>query len=138
MFDAAPEIALWQLRDISPLPHWIRGRTILIGDTARAMSPTQGQGASQSVEDAEALQAFFSGVTACPALQEVQDRLGKVFDARHERASLIHAYSRQQARPGRGVGSKKVTLEPDEFMAYNCGYGSAKDWLNMHPAPSQL
>lgn len=137
LFEAAPDIGLWQLRDIPSLPRWVRGRTILIGDAAHAMLPTQGQGASQSVEDAEALQAFFSDVASRPSPQDVQDRLARVFDARHERASLIQAYSRQQARPGTDEASKKVvTLKPDEFMAFNCGYDGARDWLSRHQPPA--
>lgn len=58
----APEAGLWQLRDIDPLTTWYRGRTILIGDACHAMLPTQGQGASQAVEDAEALGAFFADI----------------------------------------------------------------------------
>ncbi|CBF80617.1 hypothetical protein AN8470.2 [Aspergillus nidulans FGSC A4] len=52
-------LGLWQLRDLDPLHTWYRGRAILIGDAAHAMLPTQGQGASQAIEDAEALGAFF-------------------------------------------------------------------------------
>ena len=48
----APEIGLWQLRDIDPLERWTSGRTILVGDAAHAMLPLQGQGASQTFEDA--------------------------------------------------------------------------------------
>lgn len=45
-------LGLWQLRDLGPLETWVSGRCILIGDAAHAMLPTQGQGASQAVEDA--------------------------------------------------------------------------------------
>lgn len=48
----APEIGLWQLRDIDPLEQWTTGHTILVGDAAHAMLPLQGQGASQTFEDA--------------------------------------------------------------------------------------
>jgi salicylate hydroxylase len=138
LFDAAPDVGLWQLRDIPSLPHWARGRTILIGDAAHAMLPTQGQGASQSVEDAEALQAFFSDISGRPSEQEIADALLRVFDARYERASLIQAYSRQQARPGTEAGTKKVTLKPDEFMTFNCSYAGAKDWLQNRRTPQQV
>ncbi|KAK5467749.1 hypothetical protein LTS15_000722 [Exophiala xenobiotica] len=38
------------------LPHWhVGGRAILIGDAAHALQPSSGQGASQALEDAEAL-----------------------------------------------------------------------------------
>ncbi|KIW19508.1 hypothetical protein PV08_00080 [Exophiala spinifera] len=38
------------------LPHWhVGGRAILIGDAAHALQPSSGQGASQALEDSEAL-----------------------------------------------------------------------------------
>ena len=55
---AAPNLGLWQLRDLDPLPTWVKGRTIIIGDASHAMLPTQGQGASQSFEDAVRAQRF--------------------------------------------------------------------------------
>ena len=58
MMKQAQSIGLWQLRDIDPFDTWVRGRGILIGDAAHSMLPTQG--ASQTMEDAEALAAYFS------------------------------------------------------------------------------
>ncbi|SPO01420.1 related to salicylate 1-monooxygenase [Cephalotrichum gorgonifer] len=129
IFERAPDVGLWQLRDIDPLPRWVRGRTILIGDAAHAMLPTQGQGASQSFEDAEALQAFLADLPDGPTGQQVNEALLRVYEARHERASLIQMYSREQARPGTDVGSNKVKLDPAQFMKYNCNYSGAKNWL---------
>lgn len=126
LFRHAPDIALWQLRDIDPLPNWTKG---IIGDAAHAMLPTQGQGASQSIEDAEALQAFFVGVVDAPSLQDVQERLERFFEARFQRASLIQAYSRQQAKPATEIGSTAIKLNPAEFMDYNCDYPGAVKWL---------
>jgi hypothetical protein len=34
----AKEPGLWQLRDQDPLPTWVKGRAIIIGDAAHAMS----------------------------------------------------------------------------------------------------
>lgn len=129
IFDRAPDIGLWQLRDLDPLSTWVKGRAILIGDAAHPMLPTQGQGASQSVEDGEALQAFFAGIQEMPTRRQVSDALEKVLEARYERASLIQRYSRQQAKPGTSSGSNEVTLNPGQFMKYNCDYGGAEDWL---------
>ena len=157
IFKQAPDIALWQLRDIDALPTWIAGRCIIIGDAAHgtlfllsnsaraerqhvtdqnipAMLPTQGQGASQSIEDAEALQAFFADMTAKPNPQQIARRIRKVFEARYKRASLIQAYSRQQAKPATEKGSVKVTLNPAEFLDYNCRYESAVNWLEQQEA----
>lgn len=38
--------------DIQSLPQWSRGRALLIGDAAHAVSPTSGQGVSLALEDA--------------------------------------------------------------------------------------
>ncbi|RDW87852.1 hypothetical protein BP5796_03546 [Coleophoma crateriformis] len=120
--------ALYQLRDIDPLPNWVRGRTILIGDAAHAMLPTQGQGASQSFEDAEALQAFLRDVNKDTSEAEIKHCLREVYETRHARASLIQAYSRQQAKPGMDPATMKVKLNPVEFLDYNCKYDGAKAW----------
>lgn len=93
------------------------------------MLPTQGQGASQSIEDAEALGAFFSDLDGPPTVDEIAQRLSMVFEARHTRASLIQTYSRQQAKPGTEKGSTVVKLNPGEFNNYNCRYNGAVEWL---------
>jgi FAD-dependent urate hydroxylase len=48
-----PEFASpWPIHTMPRLPRWHRGRMIVIGDAAHAPSPTSGQGASLSIEDA--------------------------------------------------------------------------------------
>ncbi|KAL2856825.1 hypothetical protein BJX68DRAFT_263357 [Aspergillus pseudodeflectus] len=129
IFKHSADLGLWQLRDIDPLESWSRGRLILIGDASHAMLPTQGQGASQAVEDSEALGAFFANITAAPALEEIERIFQDIFQSRQARASLIQAYSRQAAKPGATKGGKTVTMKLDEFMAFNCMYNGAKEWL---------
>lgn len=58
-----------------PLKAWHRGRVILIGDAAHAMLPTQGQGASQAIEDSEALGAFFEGISEAPSADTLSEIL---------------------------------------------------------------
>ncbi|CAK7236330.1 hypothetical protein SEUCBS140593_009584 [Sporothrix eucalyptigena] len=128
IFKSSPSLGLWQLRDLDPLPTWTKGRVILIGDAAHAMLPTMGQGASQSIEDAEALQAFFDDVLHKPTAEEVGDRLRETFMCRYERASLIQAYSRQQAQPATTQNGKSVTLDPVQFQEYSCKYKGAREW----------
>lgn len=66
-----------ELSDIDPLPHWHRGRAVLIGDAAHATTPNLGQGAAQALQDADALaQALFSGLPlslALPAYQRARE-----------------------------------------------------------------
>jgi len=47
---------------------------------------------------------------------------------------LIQAYSRQQAKPATEKGSVKVTLNPAEFLDYNCKYEGAVKWLEQQKA----
>jgi salicylate hydroxylase len=47
--------AWWALHDYEPLERWTAGRLVLMGDSAHAMLPHQGQGANQAIEDAVAL-----------------------------------------------------------------------------------
>lgn len=129
LFSKAPDIALWQLRDIDALPRWVRGRAILVGDAAHAMLPTQGQGASQSFEDAEALQAFLGDLGAKPTGEQVNGALMRVFEARHERAGVIQKYSREQARPATDGVTNEIKLDPGQFLEYNCRYQGAKEWV---------
>ncbi|SGY15355.1 BQ5605_C013g07343 [Microbotryum silenes-dioicae] len=128
LFSRSPSLGLWQLRDLDPLSRWNKGRVILIGDAAHAMLPTQGQGASQSIEDAEALGAFFKGISSQPSKSEVEAVLKRVYDVRHERATLLQKYSRQQGKPAANSETLEVTLNPAEFHAYNVGYNGAVEW----------
>lgn len=50
---ASPQVlGPWPLYELEPLPAWSRGRVVLLGDAAHAMSPSAGQGASLAIEDA--------------------------------------------------------------------------------------
>ncbi|PWY68948.1 monooxygenase [Aspergillus sclerotioniger CBS 115572] len=103
-----------------------RGRVILIGDAAHAMLPTQGQGGSQAIEDAEALGAFFEGFEAGRWRREDVERVNReVFECRFTRASTIQEYSRLAGGEEDGA---KVAMNPREFMDYNCLYEGAVEW----------
>ena len=78
MLRLGKSMGLWQLRDLDPLKTWCRGNMIIIGDAAHAMLPTQGQGASQAVEDAEALGAFFAGIEDTSQTKEEVERRNQV------------------------------------------------------------
>jgi salicylate hydroxylase len=136
MLQEAESIGLWQLRDLDPLETWHRGRVILIGDAAHAMLPTQGQGASQAIEDAEALGAFFGDVQDRPGKEDVSARFQDVFDVRYDRASLIQKFSREAAKPATEAGSREIKMRPDEFMEYNCRYTGALDWRKATAVPA--
>lgn len=88
----ATEIKLWQLRDQDPLPTWVRGRTVLVGDAAHAMTPHQGQGGTQAVEDAEGFRLFLKPRVSPDDVPQIL----KDFDSvRRPRASVIQNNTRQ-------------------------------------------
>jgi 2-polyprenyl-6-methoxyphenol hydroxylase-like FAD-dependent oxidoreductase len=69
------------IQDVPTLPTWHKGRVLLIGDAAHAMSPAGGQGASLALEDA----MVFSRLVADPS-RDVEDAMARFESARRARA----------------------------------------------------
>lgn len=91
--------------DLHDLPqqHFGRGRVVLIGDAAHAMTPNMGQGAAMAIEDAGAL-----GLLAAQApLEDLAERLASV---RRDRVSQIHARSWQIGQMAHWEGTAKRWL----------------------------
>ncbi|KAK5113781.1 hypothetical protein LTR62_003165 [Meristemomyces frigidus] len=89
----AGNVRLWQLRDQDPLPTYVKGRTILVGDAAHAMTPHQGQGATQSIEDAEAFTLFNTPLNVNH--ESAPEILSKIDTVRRTRASKIQNITRE-------------------------------------------
>jgi 2-polyprenyl-6-methoxyphenol hydroxylase-like FAD-dependent oxidoreductase len=65
---ATPELmAAGPIHSIPHLPAWRRGRMVVVGDAAHAPSPTSGQGASLSIEDALVLALCLRDAADAPA-----------------------------------------------------------------------
>ncbi|KPM36934.1 hypothetical protein AK830_g9635 [Neonectria ditissima] len=79
----ADDLKTWDLQDLDPLPTFTKGRAILIGDAAHAMSVLQGQGANMAVEDAESFRLLTSGITK----DEVPAVLKKIDSIRRPRTN---------------------------------------------------
>ena len=96
---------------MDPLDRWHRGRAILIGDAAHAMTPLQGQGANMAIEDADSLRLLRPGQSGA----EIESVLARVDGIRRPRASRILRDTRAQA--------KDVTMEERlANLGYNCSY----------------
>lgn len=89
---------------------WYSEKVILIGDAAHAMLPTQGQGASQTIGDAEALGSLFCHVNQRPSKGEHTSILESVFTCCYERAGLIQQFSREAAKPATEKGSNVIKM----------------------------
>nr|A0A455LLW0.1 RecName: Full=FAD-dependent monooxygenase atnJ; AltName: Full=Arthripenoid biosynthesis cluster protein J [Arthrinium sp.]AYO60883.1 hydroxybenzoate hydroxylase AtnJ [Arthrinium sp.] len=57
---APPEVPNFRMFLYSPAPVWVKGSTILLGDSCHAMLPYLGQGVAQAVEDATAIATVLS------------------------------------------------------------------------------
>lgn len=77
---------------LDALPAWTRGTVALLGDAAHAMEPNLGQGAAQSIEDAEAL------LLALRADGDLSDALAAYAAARRRRAQMFQRESSRFAR----------------------------------------
>ena len=100
------------IRDVDVVQEAARGPVILIGDAAHAMSPSLGQGANQSLEDAAVLVHGLSKLfspkrgtgdgdgdadEATISKEAINSTLKQVWDQRFERVSMVHAASRARS-----------------------------------------
>ncbi|HEX5404909.1 MAG TPA: NAD(P)/FAD-dependent oxidoreductase [Pseudonocardiaceae bacterium] len=65
--DPAELIVVGGLEDLPPVPTWSRGRTVLVGDSAHATSPSSGQGASIAIESAVQLARCLRDLPTVPS-----------------------------------------------------------------------
>lgn len=91
----------WALFDRKSLDNWVRGRTVLIGDSAHAMLPYHAQGAAQSIEDAWVLaRRLVLAPNIDDALRTYQTirktRTDKVQEASRAAQNLFHMSDEQQ------------------------------------------
>jgi 2-polyprenyl-6-methoxyphenol hydroxylase-like FAD-dependent oxidoreductase len=77
---------------LGALPTWTRGTVALLGDAAHAMEPNLGQGAAQSIEDAQAL------LLALRADGDLPGALANYAAARRRRAQMFQRESSRFAR----------------------------------------
>lgn len=118
IFSIATEVKVWELQDMDPLPNWNRGRAIVIGDAAHAMTPLQGQGANMAVEDADSLRLLRPGLSHA----EIEAVLKQVDNVRRPRASKVLEDTR--------VMAKDISMEQRlANLDFTCGYNGVFEAL---------
>ena len=111
---------MWELQDLEPLPTWTRGRAIVIGDAAHAMTPMQGQGANMSIEDAESLRLLAPGTRR----DDVGNILKLVESVRRPRTARMLAETRKAHATVGESGDKMIT-----DLEFQYGYNGIYDAL---------
>lgn len=125
--DPAELVMVGALEDLPTVPTWSRGRTVLVGDSAHATSPSSGQGASISMESAIQLARCLRDLPTVPAAFAAYEGL------RRERVErIIAAGKRTSSNKAAGPVARvvrdvmmpvamKVLAKPDG-MAWQTGY----------------
>lgn len=86
------------LEELPWLPSWHRGRAILVGDAAHAMTPNMGQGACMAIEDAYVLDQALAEADSIPAA------LTRYEAERRPRVKWVQDTSRTIGRVGQWSG----------------------------------
>lgn len=89
------DVIEWTLNSHSPLPSWVEGRFVLMGDACHPMLPYVAQGAANAIEDAGVLTMALAMISST---EKIEDAL-KVYEViRKERGEAIQASARDTQR----------------------------------------
>ncbi|KAG9225559.1 hypothetical protein CCMSSC00406_0003062 [Pleurotus cornucopiae] len=109
---------MWAIHALKPLRSYVSSRVVLIGDAAHAMTPHQGAGASQAIEDAYILAALVNNprctIASVPDVLRIYDSIRQPFGNRVQAASRHQGQCYELNGPGFAhilPGDKSVTSE---------------------------
>ncbi|MEV5971407.1 FAD-dependent monooxygenase [Streptomyces sp. NPDC051921] len=86
----------------TPLPSFVAGRVVLLGDAAHAMTPNLGQGACQALEDAVVLAARLDGTA------DIDGALARYDTERRPRTTAVARAARRAGRMGQQLSHPLV------------------------------
>jgi 2-polyprenyl-6-methoxyphenol hydroxylase-like FAD-dependent oxidoreductase len=105
-------VANWSF-DIDPLPRLHRGRVVLIGDAAHAMSSSQARGMTAGLEDAVSLARALLPWTPASAAASRALPVAEILSAwERERLPVVHAYQERS----RAVSARTGRRRPPQVM----------------------
>jgi len=141
MLRGAEEVFEYPMIDRDPLPTWVDGRVVLLGDAAHVMYPTGSNGASQAIVDARVLgAAMIEHGATIEALQAYDRKLCAEISSvvlRNRGAGPFGLLNLLDERCGGVFDDIDAVIPPrerDEFMSrYRAAAGFAKDRLNAAP-----
>lgn len=114
LISATPSAAInrHDIHDLaSPLTSFVRGRTVLLGDAAHAMTPDLGQGAGQAIEDAATLSLLLRNVRGASLSDDaVVAALDKYDRVRRARSQAIARRSRRMGEIAQWDSPSRVKL----------------------------
>jgi 2-polyprenyl-6-methoxyphenol hydroxylase-like FAD-dependent oxidoreductase len=114
----------------APLPSYRRGRVVLAGDAAHAMTPDLGQGAALALEDAVTLAIYAGHATSDPDLDAGLDRYDRERRPRTQRLVRISAFIGRigQARTPLTVAARSLAAGVLPASAYLRASAGAFSW----------
>ena len=110
--------------DRPPLSSWSQGRVTLLGDAAHPMSPSVGQGANSTFEDAWVL------VQCLAKLPTVEEALRKYEKERIERTKIMQIKS-AESESNLWKIDKPIIIHPQQRVSFE---GNFTDWLHNYQA----
>jgi salicylate hydroxylase len=131
MLSSATEAFKWGIHDRDPLPRWVSGRVVLLGDAAHPMMPSLAQGAAISMEDGIALARHVDARRDDPAAA-----LAAFEQERQPRASRVQLQAREQSRRLRQLSSEPM-MPVDWIYGYDAAGAAATGASPAGVSPSQ-
>ena len=113
--------ATWTLAEIPSLITWSRGKAVLVGDAAHAMSPLVGQGAGMCIEDAAVLGECLDSLSDSAALPPALRKFG---DLRRPRVERVAELGRLNAVSSTLSDGKEQEARDERFRAVSSQSGS--------------